>query len=40
MLDLDIIKIAEKFNRWLEETAAYYGMDKDELQEIIKSFIV
>ena len=39
MVDLDLIKIAESFNKWLTETAEQYGIDKDDLQEIIKSFI-
>ena len=39
MVDLDLIKIAESFNKWLTETAKQYGIDKDDLQEIIKSFI-
>lgn len=39
MVDLDLIKIAESFNEWLTETAEQYGIGKDDLQEIIKSFI-
>lgn len=39
MVDLDLLNIAEKFNNWLIETAEYYGIDKDDLQEIIKNFI-
>ena len=39
MVDLDLLNIAEKFNNWLTETAEYYGIDKDDLQEIIKNFI-
>ena len=39
MTDLDLLNIADRFNQWLKETAEYYGMDKDDLQEIIKSFL-
>ncbi len=40
MVDLDLLKIAEELNRWLEETANAHGIDKDDLQEIIKRFLV
>lgn len=39
MTDLDLLKIAYKFNQWLKKTAEEYGMDKDDLQEIIKMFL-
>ena len=38
--DLDLVKIAELLNKWLTETAEKFNMDKDDLQSIVKQFLV
>ncbi len=35
-----LIEIAEKFNKWLNETSDEYQIGKDDLQDIIKSFLI
>ena len=35
-----LIEIAEKFNKWLNETSDEYQISKDDLQDIIKSFLM
>ena len=35
----DLLSIAEDFNEWLKEMADKYGMDEDDIQEIIGQFI-
>ena len=35
-----LIEIAEKFNKWLNETSDEYQIGKDDLQGIIKSFLI
>ena len=35
-----LIEIAEKFNKWLNETSDKYRIDKNDLQNIIKSFLI
>jgi len=36
----ELIHIAEDFNKWLEETAEKYGLDKDDVQSMIKQFLM
>ena len=40
MTAADLIAIAEDFNLWLHEASIKYGMDQDDLQEIIKQFLI
>lgn len=35
-----LIEIAEKFNKWLNETSDEYQIPKDDLQDTIKSFLI
>lgn len=35
-----LIEIAEKFNKWLDETSTECHIDKTDLQDIIKQFLV
>lgn len=35
-----LIEIAEKFNKWLNEISDEYRISKDDLQDIIKSFLI
>ena len=35
-----MIHIAESFNEWLEVTAQEYNMSKDDVQNLIKRFLV
>lgn len=35
-----LIEIAEKFTKWLNETSDEYQIGKDDLQSIIKSFLI
>ena len=35
-----LIEIAEKFNKWLNETSDKYQIPKSDLQGIIKSFLI
>lgn len=34
------ISIAEEFNQWLEDIAEKYGWDKDDVQSLIKQFLM
>ena len=35
-----LIEIAEKFNDWLDEISTEYQIDKTDLQDIIKQFLI
>ena len=35
-----LISIAEDFDKWLEEMAKKYNMPKDEIQALIKQFLI
>ena len=34
-----LISIAEEFNEWLEDISKKYNIDKDDVQEVIKSLL-
>lgn len=36
----DAISIAKEFNQWLEDMAEIYGWDKDDVQALIKQFLM
>ena len=36
----DLIKIAERFNQWLDKMSKELNVDKDTLQEVIKQFLM
>ena len=36
----EAINIAEEFNEWLENIAEKYGWDKDDIQALIKLFLM
>lgn len=36
----ELIRIAEEFSEWLEDIAEKYQTDKDEMQAIIKQFLM
>ena len=36
----EAINIAEDFSKWLEDTAEKYGWDKDDVQDLIKWFLM
>lgn len=36
----EAINIAEEFNEWLEYMAKKYGWDKDDVQSLIKMFLM
>lgn len=36
----DAISIAKEFNQWLEDIAEIYGWDKDDVQALIKQFLM
>lgn len=36
----EIIHIAEEFNEWLENIAEKYGWDKNDIQFLIKQFLI
>lgn len=36
---IDLLHIADDFNKWLEETATVYGITPNELQEIIHDLL-
>lgn len=38
--DLDLVEIAELLNKWLTETAEKLNMDKDDLQSIVRQFLM
>jgi hypothetical protein len=35
-----LIEIAEKLNKWLDDISAEYQIDKTDLQDIIKHFLI
>lgn len=35
-----LIDIAEKFNKWLDDISTEYQIDKSDLQDIIKQFLI
>lgn len=35
-----LIEIAEKFNKWLENISSEYCINKNDLQSIIKQFLI
>ena len=35
-----LIEIAEKLNKWLDDVSAEYQIDKTDLQGIIKQFLI
>lgn len=39
MTQQQLIEIAEKSNKWLDDISAEYHIDKIELQDIIKQFL-
>lgn len=40
MTQVQLIEIAEKLNRWLDDISDEYEIDKTDLQDIIKHFLV
>ena len=40
MTQAQLIEIAEKLNRWLDDISAEYQIDKMTLQEVIKHFLI
>lgn len=40
MTTRDAISIAKEFNQWLEDMAEIYGWDKDDVQALIKQFLM
>lgn len=40
MTQAQLIEIAEKLNKWLDDVSDEYQIDKTELQDIIKHFLV
>lgn len=36
----DLLCVAEEFSEWLEDIAEKYQIDKDDVQEIIKHFLM
>lgn len=40
MTQAQLIEIAEKLNRWLDDISDEYEIDKTDLQDIIKHFLV
>ncbi len=36
----ELIDIAEKFNKWLDDISSEYRIAKSDLQEIIKYFLI
>lgn len=40
MIEQEIINIAKEFNKWLENIAEKYGWDKDDVQSLIKQFLI
>ena len=36
----EVINIAEEFNKWLEDMAEKYGCYKDDIQALIKQFLI
>ena len=40
MTQAQLIEIAEKLNKWLDDISAEYHIDKIVLQDIIKQFLI
>ena len=40
VISKDAISIAKEFNQWLEDMAEIYGWDKDDVQALIKQFLM
>ena len=40
MTQQQLIEIAEKLNKWLDDISAEYQIDKTDLQDIIKQFLI
>lgn len=40
LLESNILCVAEEFNAWLEDMEENYGMDKDEIQFLVKQFLI
>ena len=40
MIQEQLIEIAEKLNQWLDDISAEYQIDKMDLQDIIKQFLI
>lgn len=38
-MDIDLLKIAESFNKWLNETAKELEIDPDTIQEIVHDLL-
>ena len=36
----DLICIAKDFNEWLKDMAEKYSLDKDNIQDLIKQFLI
>jgi len=36
----EVINIAEEFSEWLEDMAEKYGCDKNDIQSLIKQFLM
>ena len=36
----NVICIAEDFNEWLKDMAEKYNLDKDNIQDLIKQFLI
>ena len=36
----ELVSIAEEFNKWLEDMAEKYGWDKDDIQALVKQFLM
>lgn len=36
----EVINIAEEFSKWLEDIAEKYGWDKNDVQALIKQFLM
>ncbi len=39
-MNYDLIKISEMFSEWLTKTSNELSMNEDDLQEIIKQFLI
>ena len=40
VISKDVISIAKEFNQWLEDMAEIYRWDKDDVQALIKQFLM
>lgn len=40
MTSKEILGLAEDFNKWLEDMAEKYRQDKDDIQELVKQFLM